>query len=133
MTEKRRNIKCFMWNIFCLSSPGRGDFATGEEEDSIVGSTAASGLKVTVCCFVGVLANPTPWSVETNQKLFCSKGRHQLSNYFIYTCATLIKQISVLISSQHILITFSPVISDRFSGEHHRCSGKVEFNILVQS
>lgn len=71
MTE-RTERQCIFQKEYtvCFSSPGRGDFTPGEE-DSEVGSTTVSSLKVIVCCFGGVPTNP-PLSVDTNQQ----KNRH---------------------------------------------------------
>lgn len=47
----------------------RGDFTPEGEEDSAVGSAAASSLKATACRFVGLLTNPTPIPVDKNHSI----------------------------------------------------------------
>lgn len=81
-----RDTAFFMRHVLCLSSPVRGDFTAGGGVDSKVGSTSASSLKVTVCCFGGVPTNPAPLSVDTKRITFLFV--HQLSNYYIHTCTT---------------------------------------------
>lgn len=140
----------FVWRV---NSPARGDFPTGEEEDSKVGSAAASSLKVTVCCFGGVATNPTTTSVDTNHSLYVPNN----CQIILCTPALLVsvacrlklhvthitttksphksKQRSQSSCLQVILITFSLVISDRVGGGHHGRSDiyNVEFNFLVQT
>lgn len=90
--------------LFCFSSPGRGDFTTGEEEDSKVGFTIVS-----LCCFGGVPTNPSPLSADTNHGLLATK-RHQLSNYFIYNYLHIGKCLLKIraMSHKHLCYSMSP-------------------------
>lgn len=84
MTENRDDA-FFMRNVLCFSSPGRGDFRTGEVSRAV--SAPVESLKVNGCCFGGVPTNPSALSVDTNHSVLIPK-KGLGCQIILFTCST---------------------------------------------